>query len=77
MAVADFATDPRLAAAQGLFSPAGAYLNTATYGLPPRTSFDALQVAADEWHHGRCGFDGWDRSSAQRVPASHAWRGSR
>ena len=29
--------DDRLAAAQRLFSPEGAYLNTATYGLPPRT----------------------------------------
>jgi selenocysteine lyase/cysteine desulfurase len=60
MAVADLATD--LSAAQRLFSPEGAYLNTATYGLPPRTAFDALQSAADEWRHGRCGFDGWDRS---------------
>jgi selenocysteine lyase/cysteine desulfurase len=62
MAVADRSTESRLAAAQRLFSPEGAYLNTATYGLPPRTAFDALQVAADEWRHGRTGFDGWDRS---------------
>ena len=62
MAVADRGTEPRLAAAQRLFSPEGAYLNTATYGLPPRTGFEALQVAADEWRHGRTGFDGWDRS---------------
>ena len=62
MALAESAADSRLAAAQGLFSPAGVYLNTATYGLPPQTGFDALQAAADEWHHGRCGFDGWDRS---------------
>jgi selenocysteine lyase/cysteine desulfurase len=53
---------PRLAAARRLFSPEGAYLNTATYGLPPRTAYDALQAAADEWRHGRTGFDGWDRS---------------
>jgi selenocysteine lyase/cysteine desulfurase len=62
MPVADHATEARLAAAQRLFSPEGAYLNTATYGLPPRTAFDALMTAADEWRHGRCGFDGWDRS---------------
>jgi selenocysteine lyase/cysteine desulfurase len=54
--------DDPLAAARRLFSPEGAYLNTATYGLPPRTAFDALAVAADEWRHGRTGFDGWDRS---------------
>jgi selenocysteine lyase/cysteine desulfurase len=68
MAVADHATDSRLAAAQRLFSPERAYLNTATYGLPPRTAFEALQAAADEWRHGRCGFEGWDRS----VGASRA-----
>jgi selenocysteine lyase/cysteine desulfurase len=47
---------------RSLFSPEGAYLNTATYGLPPRTAFHALERAADEWRHGRCGFDGWDVS---------------
>jgi selenocysteine lyase/cysteine desulfurase len=62
MALADRTTDARLAAAQRLFSPEGAYLNTATYGLPPRTAFDALAAATDEWRHGRTGFDGWDRS---------------
>jgi selenocysteine lyase/cysteine desulfurase len=51
-----------LAAAQRLFSPEGAYLNTATYGLPPRTGYEALQAAADEWRHGRTSFEGWDRS---------------
>src|SRR5687768_16488743 len=62
MAVADRATENPLAAARRLFSPEGAYLNTATYGLPPRPAFDALQAAADEWRHGRTGFDGWVRS---------------
>ena len=51
-----------VAEAQRLFSPENAYLNTATYGLPPRTAFEAFQAAADEWRHGRTGFDGWDRS---------------
>ena len=51
-----------IAAAQRLFSPEGAYLNTATYGLPPRTAIQALDAATDEWRHGRTGFDGWDRS---------------
>jgi selenocysteine lyase/cysteine desulfurase len=60
--IAEPGTDARLAAAQRLFSPEHAYLNTATYGLPPRTAFDALAAAADEWRHGRTGFDGWDRS---------------
>jgi selenocysteine lyase/cysteine desulfurase len=51
-----------LTAAQRQFSPEGVYLNTATYGLPPRSAFAAFTAAADEWRHGRTGFDGWDRS---------------
>jgi selenocysteine lyase/cysteine desulfurase len=53
-----------LDAAQRLFSPENAYLNTATYGLPPRPAVEAMQAAADEWRHGRTGFHGWDRSVA-------------
>ncbi len=51
-----------LADAQRLFSPEGTYLNTASYGLPPRPAWEALQAAQDEWRHGRTGFDGWDES---------------
>ena len=45
------------------FSPEGAYLNTAT--LRPAAAHarsTAMAAAADEWRHGRTGFDGWDRS---------------
>ena len=52
----------QLADAQAQFSPETAYLNTATYGLPPRGAIAALAAATDEWRHGRTGFDGWDRS---------------
>ncbi len=51
-----------LADARRLFSPEGTYLNTASYGLPPRPAWEAVQAAQDEWRHGRTGFDGWDRS---------------
>jgi len=51
-----------IAAAQRLFSPEGVHLNTASYGLPPRPAWEALQAAADEWRHGRTGFAGWDES---------------
>jgi selenocysteine lyase/cysteine desulfurase len=44
------------------FSPETTYLNTASYGLPPRSSWEAMQAAADEWRHGRTGFAEWDRS---------------
>jgi selenocysteine lyase/cysteine desulfurase len=59
-----------VAEARRLFSPENAYLNTATYGLPPRPAWEALAAAQDEWRHGRTGFDGWDLS----VDASRqAW----
>ncbi|MGH2945573.1 MAG: aminotransferase class V-fold PLP-dependent enzyme [Solirubrobacteraceae bacterium] len=48
--------------ARRLFSPELTWLNTASYGLPPRPSWEAMQAAGDEWRHGRCGFDGWDLS---------------
>ena len=51
-----------VAEARALFSPEGSYLSSATYGLPPRPAFEALQRATDEWRHGRCAFDGWDAS---------------
>jgi selenocysteine lyase/cysteine desulfurase len=51
-----------VADARRLFSPEGTYLNTASYGLPPRPAWEAVQAAQDEWRHGRTGFDGWDRS---------------
>lgn len=51
-----------ITAAQLEFSPERIYLNTATYGLPPRRAFTALAAAAGEWRGGRTGFEGWDRS---------------
>jgi selenocysteine lyase/cysteine desulfurase len=51
-----------VADAQRLFSPEGTYLNTASYGLPPRPAWEAVHSAQDEWPHGRTGFDGWDES---------------
>ena len=59
-----------VAEAQQLFSRENAYLNTAAYGLPPRPAWEAMQAAADEWRHGRTGFDGWDRSV---TAARAAW----
>ncbi len=55
-------TTRTLAEARRLFSPETVYLNTASYGLPPRTAHEAFLKAADEWRHGRTGFWGWDES---------------
>jgi selenocysteine lyase/cysteine desulfurase len=51
-----------VAEARRLFSPETVYLNTASYGLPPRPAHEAFLAAADEWRHGRTGFWGWDES---------------
>jgi selenocysteine lyase/cysteine desulfurase len=39
------------------------WLNTASYGLPPRAAWDALQGALDEWRTGGADWEKWDRST--------------
>jgi selenocysteine lyase/cysteine desulfurase len=48
-----------IAEAREQWSPAGVYLNTASYGLPPRDGFDALQAALADWHGGRTSWEHW------------------
>jgi selenocysteine lyase/cysteine desulfurase len=45
--------------AQALWEPSGHYLNTASYGLPPRTAWEALQAALGDWRHGRTSWEHW------------------
>ena len=52
-----------IADARALFSPEGAYLNTASYGLPPRPAWDALQQALEEWRGGRTSWEGWSQAT--------------
>jgi len=54
-----------LASAQGFWEPAGTYLNTASYGLPPRPAWDALQVALDDWRTGRTSWEPWGDATEQ------------
>ncbi len=35
------------------------WLNTASYGLPPRAAWQALQVALGDWRAGRTSWEGW------------------
>lgn len=49
--------------AQALFAPDGHYLNTATMGLPPRTTLDTLAAALDAWGRGPEGFLEWDEAT--------------
>lgn len=46
--------------AQQEFDPSVTYLNTATSGLPPRASWDALQDALSSWRAGRANAVGYD-----------------
>lgn len=48
-----------VAEARPLWSPDGTYLNTATFGLPPRPAWDALQEALDDWRTGRTSWEDW------------------
>jgi selenocysteine lyase/cysteine desulfurase len=48
-----------IADAQRLWSPAGTYLNTASYGLPPTSAWDALQAALEDWRGGRTSWEQW------------------
>jgi selenocysteine lyase/cysteine desulfurase len=50
------------------WEPAGVYLNTASYGLPPRAAFEALQAALADWRGGRTGWRGWhDQTDVARA----------
>ncbi len=52
-----------IAEAQKLWSPAGTYLNTATYGLPSQPTWDAVQGALSDWHHGRTSYEHWNETT--------------
>ena len=45
------------------WTPAGVYLNTASYGLPPRAGFEALQDALADWRGGRTSWEHWGEST--------------
>lgn len=48
-----------LVEAQGLWEPQPGWLNTASYGLPPRPAWDALQEALGDWRVGRTSWERW------------------
>ena len=53
----------RISEARSLWEPAGVYCNTASYGLPPRPGWEALQSALADWHGGRTSWENWGRST--------------
>jgi selenocysteine lyase/cysteine desulfurase len=58
----------RVEDARGLWEPDTVYLNTASYGLPPRPAWDALQAALGDWRAGRTSWEHWgDSTEAARA----------
>jgi selenocysteine lyase/cysteine desulfurase len=50
--------------AQRLWSAQPGWLNTASYGLPPRPAWDALQAALADWRVGATSWEGWSQTTA-------------
>lgn len=52
-----------------LWRPETVYLNTASFGLPPDPTWEALQQAQEDWRHGRVSWEHWtavtDRARAE------------
>ncbi len=49
----------------------GVYLNTATYGLPPKIAYDATVAALEDWRTGRASEDAWE-ACTERARATFA-----
>jgi selenocysteine lyase/cysteine desulfurase len=58
-----------VAEARSLWDPAGVYVNTASYGLPPRPAWEELQAALADWRGGRTSWEPWDASTARARAA--------
>jgi selenocysteine lyase/cysteine desulfurase len=57
-----------IASARDQWHPQGAYLNTASYGLPSDCAWEALQAALEDWRGGRTSWEHWgDSTEGARV----------
>jgi selenocysteine lyase/cysteine desulfurase len=52
-----------------LWDPQPGWLNTASYGLPPRPAWEALQAALADWRVGRTSWEEWDISTGRSRAA--------
>ncbi len=52
-----------IATAQKLWDPQPGWLDTASYGLPPKPAWERLQAALDDWRVGRTSWEAWDEST--------------
>ncbi|MDX6258685.1 MAG: hypothetical protein QOH84_373 [Kribbellaceae bacterium] len=55
----------------GLWEPQPGWLNTASYGLPPRPAWEALQAVLHDWQVGATSWEPWDGATT-RARASFA-----
>ncbi|TDD13548.1 aminotransferase class V-fold PLP-dependent enzyme [Nonomuraea diastatica] len=58
-----------IATAGELWDADPGWLNTASYGLPPRRAADALQAVLTDWRHGSSDWAPWDASVARSRAA--------
>jgi selenocysteine lyase/cysteine desulfurase len=58
-----------IAEAQQLWDAQPGWLNTASYGLPPRPAWEALQAALADWRVGRTSWEPWDESTGRSRAA--------
>lgn len=49
--------------AQALWDAHPGWLDTASFGLPPRPAWEELQAALDDWRRGMRSWHGWDEST--------------
>ncbi|WP_433165279.1 aminotransferase class V-fold PLP-dependent enzyme [Kribbella sp. CA-247076] len=68
-----------------LWDPEPGWLNTASYGLPPRPAWEALQAVLSDWRVGATSWEPWDESTTRSresfarligVDAAHVFVGS-
>ena len=50
-----------------LWDPDPGWLNTASYGLPPRPAWEALQSALTDWPAGRTSWEPWDECTGRTT----------
>lgn len=67
----------KISEARPLWEPSGVYCNTASYGLPPRPAWEALQTALADWHHGRTSWEHWGQSTENARAAFARLTGAR
>ncbi|MDX3005972.1 aminotransferase class V-fold PLP-dependent enzyme [Kribbella solani] len=53
----------------GLWDAEAGWLNTASYGLPPRVAWEALQAALSDWRVGATSWEPWDESTTRARAA--------